>query len=409
MHQQNRTHGVIGLNRTLIRVAPLLLAVTWIACGGGSSSSSNTKAVSNVKNRVFVTNSQAGLVQNVNVDKDQLAGTAFNISVGGAPRFMDSTPDNVNIAVFDSSFNGIAVVNSNTETMVTKVSLASFTDSMRISSDAKFVYAAVKNFSNGTGATPGAVQVVDVTNGVISANFPAATVRWLALDHAGKHVLAFPDDTSNTPYLIDLTATTPSAVPIPGTFDRPIAAYFTTDDSKAYILNCGAECGGAQAFVTELTISNLAQRSVNVGAATIGTLDGTTLYVAGQGPSNGVVSVVDTNAMTVTSSAQIGNGRHTVMRSVSGKVWVGAKDCGGAGCLSVFDTASGNVVVDNPAPGQPSKGDVTGMDFNTPSNEMFVCEGGELLRYSSAGTQVSTLVDIVGQAFDNRSVPAIQK
>ena len=33
-------------------------------------------------------------------------------------------------------------------------------------------------------------------------------------------------------------------VPVPGTYDRPVAAQFALDGSNAYILNCGAECGG---------------------------------------------------------------------------------------------------------------------------------------------------------------------
>jgi DNA-binding beta-propeller fold protein YncE len=161
--------------------------------------------------------------------------------------------------------------------------------------------------------------------------------------------------------------------------------------------------------VTELTIATLVTRTVAVPAATVGVLDGTTLYVAGQTVGGGMVSVVDTGAMTVSSSKAIGNGFHGVMRSESGKVWIGATSCGGGGCLSVFDPASGNVVVDNPAAGTPSKGDVTGMDFESSNNLMYVCEGGELLRYDTSANPVHTNVDIIGQAWDVRSVPPITK
>jgi hypothetical protein len=47
------------------------------------------------------------------------------------------------------------------------------------------------------------------------------------------------------------------------------------------------------------------------------------------------------------------------------------------------------------------------MDFDKTKNIMFVCEGGELLRYDASGTPLSTLVDIVGQAYDVRVVPPI--
>jgi hypothetical protein len=394
----------------------LLAAIFWTSCGGGgSSSSSKTKPLTNIKNRLFVSNAVAGDVQIIDVDKDQLAGfetgkaTGYNINTGGNPEFMDSTSDNKNIAVYAAGAFSISVITSNTEDVQARVFLGGASDSIRISSDAKFVYAAVRNRNNGTGIPLGAVQVMDVTNSNIPSNYPVPNARWIALSSDNKTLLVFPDDPSNTPYLIDLTASAPAASPIPGNFDRPIAAYFSSDNTKAYILNCGPECGGAQASVTELTIATLAQRNVTVPAATVAVMDGTTLYVAGQTVGGGMVSVVDTGAMTASSSKAIGNGFHGVMRSESGKVWIGATSCGGGGCLSVFDPASGNVVVDNPAAGTTSKGNVTGMDFESSNNLMYVCEGGELLRYDTSGNPVHTNIDIIGQAWDVRAVPPISK
>lgn len=398
------------MNRALSSVSVLLLAaLAWSGCGGSSSggSRSNTKKLSGIQNRVLVSNARSGYVENVNADKDQLAGAVFDILINGSPTFMDSTPDHKFIAVYDATFSSVAVVSSAVEDRTAKAALDNFSDSIRITSDAVFVYAAVRNRINSSGPN-GAVQVLDVKNNVISASYPVPNVRWIALSNDNKKLLAFPDDNSNTPYIIDLSVTAPSAVPIPGTYDHPVAAYFSSDNSKAYVLNCGPECGGAQASVTELTISGLSQRTVAVPAATVGTLDGSTLYVAGQTATGGMVSVVNTGAMTLSSSKAIGNGRHLVIRAVSAKVWIGATGCNGGGCLSVFDPSSGNVIVDNPAAGNPSKGDVTGMDFDTPNNLMYVCEGGELLRYDQNGAPVSTLVDIVGQAFDVRSVPPVK-
>jgi hypothetical protein len=404
------------LNRVLSSVAMVLLAaISWTGCGGGSSSNTSSKPVTNIKNRVFVSNAQAGIIQIVDADKDELAGSGttnvntFNILINGSPEFLDSTSNNKTIAVYDATFTSVAIVNSDTESRTAKATLSAPSISIRVTSDGLFVYAAVRNANNGSGVAPGAVQVMDVANNVISKSYPVPNARWIALSHDNKSLLVFPDDASNTPYFIDLTASSPAAVPIPGTFDRPIAAYFTSDNSKAYVLNCGAECGGAQASVTELTISGFGQRSVSVPAATVAILDNTTLYVAGQTTSSGMISVVDAASMTTSSSKPIGNGFHNVIRFQSGKVWIGANGCAGGGCLSVFDTASGNVTVDNPSAGSPSKGDVTGMDFDTPKSLMYVCEGGELLRYDTNGNPVATLVDIVGKAWDVRAVPPISK
>lgn len=398
------------MNRAVSKVAVVaILAVGWAGCGGSGGSGTQTKPLSGIQNRLFVSNQQDGNVDIVNATADKLALSTFDIFINGGPSFMDSTPDQKTIAVYDSTFNSVAVISSNTENRINKIPLDAASDSIRITSDGLLVYAAVRNRVNLPPIPNGAVQQVDVTNAVIKASFPVPNARFLALDHGNKTVLAF-DDTSNTPYLIDLTATAPAAVPLAGPYSRPIAAYFTTDDTKAYVLSCGPECGGTQAQVTELTIATQATRTVAVPAATIGALDGTTLYVAGApGGTGGVVSVIDTSAMTVTNSKPIGSGFHQVMRVAASKVWIGARNCGGGGCLTLFDPGSGTVVVDNPVPPAMTKGDVTGMDFNTPNDQMYVCEGGELLRYDPSGNQVPTLVDIVGKAYDVRSVPPVSK
>lgn len=399
------------MNQAIKTVAIAVLAVvTWTGCGGGGSSSNTnqTKPVSNIQNRLWVTNSQTGYIELVDVAKDQLTPPQYWTNNNGNPTFMVATPNGRNVAVFDSTFNSVALMNTDKEDRITKVQLGNWTESMAISSEAKWIYAAVRNFANAAPTLPGAVQAVDAQNAFVQANYPVSNVHYLALNHAGTKLLAF-SDTIDTPFLIDLTAANPTATPVPGPFSRPVAAYFTDDDTKAYVLSCGLECGGSQASVVELTMSNLSSREVAVPAATIGALDGTNLYVAGApGGSGGTISVVDTTSMTVSSTQMIGNGSHKVMKIGGGKVWVGARGCGGGGCLSVFDPTSGTVVVDDPAPGAASKGDVTGMDFNTPTNRMYVCEGGELYPYDPSGAELPTLIDIVGYAYDVHSLPPPQ-
>src|SRR5947207_15648344 len=52
--------------------------------------------------------------------------------------------------------------------------------------------------------------------------------------------------------------------------DHPAYAVFSSDDSKAYILNCGAECGGTQASVSVLDAATLTiTHTVNGDHATI--------------------------------------------------------------------------------------------------------------------------------------------
>ena len=65
-----------------------------------------------------------------------------------------------------------------------------------------------------------------------------------------------------------------------GGFDHPVYALFSPDDTKAYVLECGAECGGTTAAVTVLDLTTMtAGTRIPVPAATVGFLDGTTIFV----------------------------------------------------------------------------------------------------------------------------------
>ncbi len=415
----NCFHGVSRLIRVIYRAAGLgviaAAVLTWASCGGGSSNNPNVKPISHVQNRLFVGNAYSGYVQIVDATTDVFAGAVpgqvshasqYDIFINGSPQFFSSTPDNVNIAMYDAAFTSIAVVNSNSETRIAKTTLDNWTESIAISSDAKFVYAAIRNHINGSGKPLGAVVVMDVAGNGLKAYYAVPNVRWIGLDNAGKHLIAIPDSTvdpayANTAYYIDLTATTPTAVQIPGlTLDRPVAAFFSSDDTKAYILSCGAECGGTQAMVTEVTVPGFVSRNVNVPAATVGAINGTNVYVAGSpGGSGGAVTAIDTGAMAVTDSQPIGSGTHGVLKFLANKVWIGAHTCGGTGCLSMYDPAAKVAVVDQPI------GDVTGLDYDQPNNQVYVCEGNELRRYDTNMTPVFTQVDIIGQAYDVRAVP----
>jgi len=201
-----------------------------------------------------------------------------------------------------------------------------------------------------------------------------------------------------------------TAVPVPGTFSRPVAAYFSDDDSKAYILSCGVECGGTQAMVTELTLATGATRSVNVSTARVANLQGTTLYLAGTPSATdcnalaqpavcGAVQKVDVTSMTASTAVPIGLGTHTVMQFAGNKVWIGAQNCLGGGCLSIYDPGSNAVSVDDPL------GDVTSMTTIPRRDVIYVIEGGELRILSVAtGAPTATQLDIIGAAYGVASV-----
>jgi len=110
----------------------------------------------------------------------------------------------------------------------------------------------------------------------------------------------------------------------------------------------------------------------------------------------------------VTSTAIITDGYHNRLEmGANGQLFVGAHGCtnvnvsGGEvrGCLSIFNTASSNVVV------PPSHGDVTGIQPIINRSVVYVVQDGELRIYDTTTDKLqSTQVDIVGQAIDVKLV-----
>ncbi len=384
--------------------------VTWSACGGGSGSKSSQHTPSRIHDRVFVTNSFSSDVEIIDAAKNLIADPTFNISTGTTPTLMIPSPDKKTTLVVDRGDGSLFPIENSTETLISTatnlLSIGGPTESVALASDNKTGYAAVRNFNNGTGVALGAVHKFDYTTATVSATYQVPAARWLALNHAGNKLLVM-SDVSDSVIVMDLTQTTPTQTPVPG-FSRPVAAFFSTDDSTAFVVSCGTECGGAaQANVTELKMSTQTLgRTVAVSAARVATMNGSTMYVAGSpNGSGGTAQTVDTTAFTAGTPVTIGLGTKQVIKFLGSKVWIGAVNCLGTGCLTMWDPTGTTVKIDNPATGQNSKGDVTGFDLITSSNRMFVAEGGELRVYDTNLNEQATTMDIVGQAYDVLYVP----
>jgi hypothetical protein len=396
----------------LKRTAFILLlcsVVTWCACGGGNNSTppATNPQLSHIKDRVFVTNFFAGVVQVVDATKNQISATT--IATDSGPSNMILSPDGKTTIISNQASGDLSAIDNASEHTVanttTSILIGGFTESVVLASDNKTGYAAIRNFNNGAGVTPGAIQKFDYTTATVSSTIAVPAARWLALNHAGNKLLAM-TDASDSVVVIDLTATTPTQTAVAG-FSRPVTAFFSGDDSKAYVLDCGPECGGTQAGVTELVMStNTLGRTVNLSSARVATLTDNTLYVAGSpGGSGGTAQSVDVTGFTASAPVAIGQGQKTVIKNLANKIWIGSVSCGGTGCLSLWDPSSNTVTVDNPAAGQTSKGNVTGMALITSSNRVFAAEGGELRVYDVNLKEEPTLMDIVGSAYDVEYVP----
>jgi len=393
----------------------LLLMGIQSACGGGGSS---TTPASGLSERVFVTSQNGPTpLDIVDASKDQF--TASTVTLGGSsPALMVPGANNTTL-VFNAGNNGISVVDNIKEAVVTmlgttdctagtvscELQLPGPTESMAESSDAKFIYAAIPTTSQ--------VAYVDLTVNPFKINSVPATAgncttgtncvpgaHRLVLSHSNAKLLVFNELLSNQFEVINTSDKTVQTVTSTTSLDHPIFGVFSSDDSKAYILNCGAECGGKQASVAVLDMTALTLgQMVNVDAATIATSDSSNLYVAGSDPASpgaGSATILPIPALTGAKQIKIGDGFHQVVSLFQSKFIVGARTCT-TGCLSIVDPAAGTAIVDSP------KGDVTCIAPITPRSVFYDTEGGELHVYDvSNGNEHlnnGTLVlDVVGKA-----------
>ncbi|HZQ92101.1 MAG TPA: hypothetical protein VFA60_09940 [Terriglobales bacterium] len=378
-------------------LATVLLLALWLSCGGssGSSGSGSSGPPSKIAKRVFVTNQTTtvgianGILEIINALNDTIGGA---VNLTNRPSIIVVTPDKTKSLIFDQQDQAVQVIDNTKETLAGTIAVGEQTTSMVALSDNKFGYVALRNL--------GQVSIIDIVNFKVTVNIPIPTVRTLVKSHNGSKVLAFSDE-SDSLNIIDTSTNQASPV---GGFDRPVFGVFSTDDSKAFILSCGAECGGGTARVTVLDVATkTAGQSVNVSAATTGLLDGANLYVAGTRLGAGRLDVVNTSTMAVTKSAvPISDGFHNQIALAGGKLFIGARTCNNVtnGCLSIFDTAAQTAVIDAP------KGDVTGMQPIDGRNVVYVVEGGELRIYSTqtGAEQTNPSIDIVGRAVDVKAI-----
>jgi hypothetical protein len=293
-------------------------------------------------------------------------------------------------------------------------------------------YAAVPTASI-LGQPPGAVVVMNLTTGSVTATIPVVGAHYIVGSPDGTHILVFSNGSDNITVIATAligTYNNPLTV-VTGTplnhFDRPVWAIFS-DNSTAYIFNCGPQCGGVSAGITTFTVGNPGPGPTTpVSAATYGLLIGNTLYVAGTPPNTacppgtgaptcGTLNILNANSLTVTNSQPIviTDGYHDRMQmGANGQLFIGSQGCysvnvfGGEvrGCLSIFNTTNAEVVI------PPQAGDVTGIQ-PVPGQSpevVYVCQGGAFYIYDTTTDQLliqpnGQVTDIVGQSYDVKLV-----
>jgi YVTN family beta-propeller protein len=384
--------------------AAAMLGILLIPAGcgtpSGSPSSSTTPAIpasAKLKLRAFVSNqaasfgSPSGQVDVIDAQKDVIVAI---ITIGGVPGIMALTPDKTKLLVIENNSNTLDIIDVATQAFTAQIPLGDTVTSLVVMPDNKTGFVVLRNSSR--------VLKFDLTTNT-SLPIVVGTPRTLVLSHDGKKLLVFSDDFD---YVNVIDTSTLNATPIfSARFDRPSFAVFSTDDTKAFVLNCGPECGGRAASVTVLDMAtNTPGTPVPVSAATVALLDGTNLYVAGTQGAAGKLDVISTSGLTVSKSGvAINDGFHSSMALGSNnRLFVGARTCSNVatGCLSIFNTSSQTAVIGAP------KGAVTGIQPISGRDIVYVCEGGELRIYDTTkdAEQTTPIVDIVGKAIDVKTV-----
>jgi hypothetical protein len=402
--------GVPGLKRTFGFIFLLAIGCTgFVSCG---SYTAPKRVPSGLKFRVFVSNplfvgasGTPSPALNI-VDASRDLESAFTVSLAGSVSnagMMTLSPNRAFSFVLSPTTNSVAVVNNTQETVDSVVNLPGPTQSIFVWSDNATGFAAVPSapVSAAQSPSPGAVVVMNLTSSVISATIPVVGAQWIIDSHNGNRILALGSNpqtvTVISPSAIG-TSTDPRTIISSSSFDHPVWAVFSSDDTTAYIFNCGAECGGAVASIAVLDLTQSPPQvtaTIAVPAATYGLLNGATLFVAGTSPAGGSLTLISVASNAITKAIAIGDGYHNRMAlSSNGQLFIGARTCS-AGCLSIFNTATSAVVIPS------ASGDVTGIQPITGRTVVYVCQNGALNIYDATKDALQTRqVDIVGQAED---------
>ena len=412
--------GVPGLKKALILLVFLLPAsLILLSCGGYSSPSGGG---SGIKYRAFITNNVSagtGLAGVYIVDAAKDVRGAFSpISAGNTPGMMVLTPNRNLTLVFSGngtqfSDNQFTIISNASESAIGHQTLPGLTDSFVVSPDSSAAYIAVPT-APVIGQSPGIVKAISLNTGTFTGEVDIPSAHYLAIDNSGNRILAFSDNSDSVAVITPSNIGIGNAVTPVGGFDRPVAAFFSSDDTIAYVVNCGAECGGQQASVQALDLTtNTAGPASNVQAATVALVSNSTMYLAGTVPCTiqnvqstcGELTTFDLASMQVVGSpVSITDGFHNrIALGANGRLFIGARTCSQGLCLSIYNTQTGVVVI------PPATGDVTGIQPIATRTVVYVTQGGTLFIYDTNTDAVDAveeqkLSNLIGDFVDVKTI-----
>ena len=315
--------------------------------------------------------------------------------------------------ILDSTTPFISVFDNATELVTFTTQMQGQPFDIALSPDGQTAYAAIKNV--------GVVEVVNTSNGGIVGTMTIPTATRLVEGPKGHKQLVFSDTPpgGNTFFVIDTGTNTVTAISDPS-LDQPYTAVFDPSDSNdttAFVLNCGAECGGAAASVVRVNFSGATptfSAPIPVSGATVALLNNSNLFVAGtpNGSATGTLQVINTGSLSAGGVINITNGLHTQMAlSNTGSLYVGASQCTVGpttpqltvtGCLSIVNTSTQAVTIPSESSLRQNF-DVTGFQQISNRNIMYVMQGGALDIFDTIANAVASgiqPIDVIGRGID---------
>ncbi len=441
------------MKRVLLVLFLLCATLPWLSCG----TSSPATTTSGIAYRAFFSQQvSAGTaapgIYIVDAELD-IRPTASVISAGTTPGKMVLTPNRAQTLVFSgygsNPDNQFTVITNAKEAAAGNVILPGFTESFVVSPDSGTAYVAVPT-APVVGQSPGVVDVISLSSVAFTGEVNIPAVRYLAINNSGSRLLGFSDVLTSLASPCDQTPSyvfvvTPSdvgvqpcpAAPVPPNvtypFDHPVAAFFSGDDTAAYVINCGPECGGTQASVQKLDMTTTIPTpgtAVSVPAATTAlVLNSTTMYLAGtpipaapctgqktQATSCGLLTTVDLSSMSVTGApVAITDGYHTqIALAANNRLYIGARNCTELtgtevrGCLTLYNLQNSAVVI------PPANGDVTGIQPIATRTVVYVVQDGALSIYDTATDALEfnpnspnnpgQIMNLVGDFYDVKTI-----
>ncbi len=413
-------------NQYVLKIGAAVLAAAVVGCGGYKPPA-GTAPVSGIKKRVLISNVASGSVNIMDAQKD-----VFSASVLTAPGATKIVSSGGFTAVLDTAQSDITVIDNTKETAIFRPVLTDQPVDVAISTDGKTAWAAERSF--------GFVQQVDTATGTAHPNILVPSVTRLVMGPNGKKLLAFSNDPQanvlpNTDafFVIDTASGTVTHITAQQPGSQPYTAVFDpsdTNDTTAFILFCGTECGGttspgvSKVNFNAAAVFTPAVAPVAVFGATVGLLSGGNLYVAGTpvpsvivpGPACplsrcGTLQIINTGSLTAsTPPVRITDGVHRKMALTStNRLYVGASACttdpGSAanttrGCLTIFNTGSSSTKFPEESSFRQNF-DVTGLQTISGRNAIYICQGGELDIFdTSTDAPTPNQLDVVGKAMD---------